>query len=112
MKHIFNKKIVSLVFTKVGIADTGLFAMKYEQLGSYNWTRCNAFFATGQAKKADRVTLFLTANRGLFKSAGLVTNFGTPILASYGYFFNDSQIKCAEEILNQVGIMKLSDKTE
>jgi hypothetical protein len=111
MKQILNKKIVSLVFTRIGIADTGLFAVKYDKLGGYRWEKSSGVIATGQASKNDEITLFLSANSGLFPEAAFVTRFGGSVLASYGYFFNADQIKCAEEILNSFGINKLPDRT-
>lgn len=112
MKQICTKKIVSLVFTEIGIADSGLFAVKYDHLGGYKWASCDTFCANGSMKKADKTTLFLTANKGLLKDVRFVTRFGTPALASYGYFFDDNQVKCTEEILNRFGINKLPERAE
>lgn len=112
MKQIFTKKVVSLVFTTIGIADTGLFAVKYEDLGGYKWASCDTFCANSSMKKADKTTLFLTANKGLLKEVRFVTRFGTPALASYGFFFDDNQVKCTEEILNRFGINKLPESAE
>ena len=111
MKQIFNKKISSLVFTQIGIADTGLFSAKYEKIGSYRWAIDSGVFATGQRSKEVRKTLMLRGKGGLFPEADFKDRFGNSIIGNYGYFFDNAQIQKVEEIFNGLGINKTPDRT-
>lgn len=112
IRLIFKDERMSLIFTEVGMAGTGLFNVKYDRIGTYGWEICNGILATGQAsKKENKKTLRITANKGLFPELAYKDRFGNSILGSYGYLFDSNQINKTEEIMNSFGIKKMPDKT-
>jgi hypothetical protein len=108
---IIKDKRTPLVFTEKGIAGTGFFNAKYENIGTYGWETCSSSFALGQTSGEKNITLTLTSNKGLFPELAYRNRFGSSVLGTYCYFFNPSQIVAAEEILNKCDIKKSTDKT-
>lgn len=88
-----------LIFTSVGIVGKALIAIKYEQLDGYNWENSKEF---GSTKK----TLALLP-KGVFRGMFYRDKLGNSIFETYGYHFDNSQIRTAEEVFEKAGVMKV-----
>lgn len=79
-----------------------LIAIKYEQLDGYNWENSSEF---GCTKK----TLALLP-KGLFSEMFYRNKFGNSIFETYGYYFDNSQIRTAEEIFEKAGVVMVNTR--
>lgn len=91
-----------LIFTKVGMVGKALIAIKYEQLDGYNWEKSTEF---GNTKKS-----LALLPKGVFNEMNYRDKFGNSILETYGYYFDSSQIKTAEEIFEKAGVVKVNTR--
>lgn len=89
-----------LIFTSIGIVGRALMAIKYEQLDGYNWERCKGL-------NSSKTTLVLLP-KGIFSEGEFRSYQGMSIFEFYGYFFNNEQIRTAEEILEKAGVVKVN----
>lgn len=94
--------IKPLIFTSVGISGIYLMAIKYEQLDGYDWESIKGFDSSKQ-------TLALLP-KGVFSVMSYRDRLGNSIFGTYGYFFSNSQLKAAEEILEKAGVVKVNIK--
>jgi hypothetical protein len=107
---ILKDKRLPLIFTEKGIAGTGFFNVKYENIGTYGWETCSSGLALKQTSGVKKITLALTANKGLFPDLAYRNRLGSSILGTYCYFFSPNQMEKADAILNGYGIRKVADK--
>lgn len=108
MYALFRNKKFELIFTQNGVVGDGFPPTKYEKFGGYQWITTSGFVATGQNSKGGRVTLYLTANSGLLPKGAFLTNYGTSILETYGYYFDNDQIERVEAIFSSYGVQNLT----
>ncbi|MBT0654097.1 hypothetical protein KI810_13605 [Geobacter luticola] len=86
-----------LIFTSVGITGCALMAIKYEQLDGYNWEKW----------ENSKTTLILLP-KGIFSEGSCRSRTGESTFGAYGYFFDNEQIRTAEEILEKAGVVKVN----
>jgi hypothetical protein len=91
-----------LIFTKVGMVGKALIAIKFEQLDGYNWENSTKF---GSTKKS-----LALLPKGVFSEMNYRDKLGNSILETYGYYFDNSQIRTAEEIFEKAGVAKVNTR--
>lgn len=91
-----------LIFTKVGMVGKALIAIKYEQLDGYNWENSTEF---GSTKKS-----LALLPKGVFSEINYRDKLGNSILETYGYYFDNSQIRAAEDIFEKAGVVKVNTR--
>lgn len=91
-----------LIFTKVGMVGKALIAIKYEQLDGYNWENSTQF---GSARKS-----LALIPKGVFSEMNYRDKFGNSILETYGYYFDNSQIRATEKIFEKAGVVKVNTR--
>ena len=91
-----------LIFTSVGMVGKALIAIKYEQLDGYNWEKSTEF---GSTKKS-----LALLPKGVFSEMNYRDKLGNSILETYGYYFDSSQIRTAEEIFEKAGVVKVNTR--
>lgn len=91
-----------LIFTSVGMVGKALIAIKYEQLDGYNWEKSKEFNST---KKS-----LALLPKGVFSEMNYRDKLGNSILETYGYYFDSSQIRTAEEIFEKAGVVKVNTR--
>lgn len=91
-----------LIFTSVGMVGKALIGIKYEQLDGYNWEKSTEF---GSTKKS-----LALLPKGVFSEMNYRDKLGNSILETYGYYFDSSQIRTAEEIFEKAGVVKVNTR--
>lgn len=112
IKLIFKDKRDPLVFTENGITGAGFINTTYDQIDTYTWQNCRGILATGQRSKQAKKTLMLTGKDNFLRTAVYRDRFGNSIFSNNGYFFDNNQIKCVEEIFSRFGINKIPGVAE
>lgn len=106
---LVTKKEVPLIFTPIGIVVIGKCALKYIELEGYGWQRCNNFIATGQLSGHLQTTIRLYPKSKSWLKPTYIDRFGNSIFGNFGYFFDEVQMKSANEILSRYGVRLIPD---
>jgi len=106
---LVTKKKQPLVFTTIGMVGIGKYAVKYNELECYGWQKCNKFMASGQFLGRLQTTIRLYPKSKSWLKPTFVDRFGNSIFGNFGYFFDDIQMKSANEILTRYGVRLVPD---
>jgi len=106
---LVTKKQQPLIFTTIGIVGIDKYAIKYGELESYGWQQCNNFLASGQLSGQLQTTIRLYSKSKSWLKPTYIDRFGNSIFGNFGYFFDDIQMKAANEILSSYGVRLILD---
>jgi hypothetical protein len=106
---LVTKKKQQLIFTSIGMIGIGNYAIKYSELDCYDWQQCTKFMSTGQLSDRLQATIRLHPKSKSWLKPTYIDRFGNSIFGNFGYFFDDIQMKSANEILTRSGVRLITD---
>jgi hypothetical protein len=106
---LITKKKQPLIFTTIGMVGIGKYAINYSELDCYGWQKCNDFVASGQLSGRLQTTIRIYPKSKSWLQPTYIDRFGNSIFGNFGYFFDDTQMKSANEILTRYGVSLISD---